>query len=59
MDISEEAKKTQGSEEGQDSTPTDIMQKLLSSNLFKNEEQTSDEEDTVPDGDVGFEGKLG
>lgn len=39
-----------------DKQPTDIMQKLLSSNLFKEEEASSSEETRIQEEDPGLEG---
>jgi hypothetical protein len=55
MDISEDVMNKENQEASSKRTPTDIMQKLMNSNLYRNEEQTSSEEEIVED-DIGFKG---
>ena len=56
MDISEEQFNKENLPTKSDNKPTDIMQKLMSSNLYRNEEQTSSEEEEIIDNEIGFKG---
>jgi hypothetical protein len=58
MDISEDQFNKENQPKETNKQPTDIMQKLMSSNLYRNEEQTSSEEDEVVDNEIGFKGRI-
>lgn len=58
MDIQPENFNKENTPSEPNSAPTEIMQKLLSSNIFNHEEETSSEEDVAQDDTVGFKGKV-